>query len=92
MHDSDTKAAGLKHRPSSGLTFLVRARGGITSLPAARTTVPVLVESSYGHSEDLSDYSTLVCIAGCVGITAVIPHLHRHPGYSNSSGASETVE
>ena len=66
--------------PVLGLTFFLRTRSGLTSLFPRDGTLPVLVESSYGRHEDLSEYPSLVCIAGGVGVTAVMPYLHLHPG------------
>lgn len=63
-----------------GLTFLLRKRSGLTSSLASLTSLPVLVESSYGHQPNLSDHTTLVCVVGGVGITAVLPMLRSHPG------------
>ena len=66
--------------PVLGLTFFLRTRSGLTSLFPPDGTLPVLVESSYGRHEDLSDHPSLVCIAGGVGVTAVMPYLQLHPG------------
>ncbi|KAK4975489.1 hypothetical protein LTR42_004700 [Elasticomyces elasticus] len=70
-----------------GLTFFVRTHTGITKLLRARTTVPVLVEASYGGSHsgglrgsDLGSYARLLCIAGGVGITAIMPVVSGHHG------------
>lgn len=66
--------------PSLGLTFFLRTRSGLTSLLPRQGSVHVLVESTYGGHEDLSGYPMLICIAGGVGITAVMPFLQSHPG------------
>ena len=64
-----------------GLTFFIRTHAGTTSLLRNRKTLPVLIESSYGHSLlPISTYPNLVCIAGGVGITAILPHLASHIG------------
>ncbi|KAJ1565026.1 hypothetical protein HK096_004975 [Nowakowskiella sp. JEL0078] len=68
-----------------GLTFFVRMMSGQTAKLRTKTTLPVLVESSYGSdesflAEDLSSYPNLICIAGGVGVTAVIHHLQGHKG------------
>lgn len=55
------------------LSFLVRTLAGGTSPLRQRKTIPVLVESSYGAHPDLSAYTKVVCIAGGVGISAVLP-------------------
>ncbi|KAI8799365.1 putative ferric-chelate reductase [Cladochytrium replicatum] len=67
-----------------GLTFLVRLMPGLTSKLRGKSTLPVLVESSYGSAgflqHDLSEYPNLVVIAGGVGITAVTQFLNTHSG------------
>ncbi|KAL9594469.1 MAG: hypothetical protein Q9219_007018 [cf. Caloplaca sp. 3 TL-2023] len=81
-NSSQSEQSGRQARAPAkvGLTFLLRARLGITKQLRQHTTVPVLVESSYGPHEDLSEYSLLICIAGGVGITACIPYLRAHAG------------
>ncbi len=69
-------------KPTIGLTFFVRNQTGLTSLLRTRPSLPVLVESPYGHHADLSSYPTFICVAGGVGITAVLPALRRHLGHS----------
>jgi hypothetical protein len=82
VSDSSSETTSVrKHTPKVvGLTFLVRTRAGLTSAIRSRNTLPVLVESPYGSHPDLSAYSLLIGIAGGVGITAVVPILHSHPG------------
>lgn len=67
-----------------GLTFFIRTHKGTTSLLRNRKTLPVLIESSYGHSllqsTPTASYPNLVCIAGGVGITAILPYLASHIG------------
>lgn len=84
--DNDTPSRDLAQpsttfllRPQSGTTFKLlqktRANGGLLSMP-------VLVESSY-HAQStrqLRHCSTLLCIAGGVGITAVLPVLRSYAG------------
>lgn len=85
--ESSPTPSGTK-RPASklGLTFFIRTHTGLTRHLRARKTVPVLVESSYGHSilhnqhAELDKSPNLVCIAGGVGITAILPALARHAG------------
>lgn len=64
------------------MTFLLRGRGGLTSVLRRFSRIPVLVESSYGQHQDLSEYPTLICVVGGVGITTVLPLLRAHPGRS----------
>ncbi|KAF4626651.1 hypothetical protein G7Y89_g11504 [Cudoniella acicularis] len=66
--------------PRLGLTFFIRTQAGLTSQLPLHTTLPVLVESMYGKHEGLDGYASLVCIAGGVGVTAVLPYLQVHPG------------
>ncbi|KAL0936040.1 ferric-chelate reductase [Colletotrichum truncatum] len=70
--------------PQLGVTFYIRMQTGLTSLLRHRDSVPVLIEAGYpSHSpvsESLHKSPTLVALAGGVGITAVLPHLHSHPG------------
>ncbi|KAI5360102.1 putative ferric reductase transmembrane component-like domain-containing protein [Septoria linicola] len=89
----------LPHTHHPGLTFFIRTHTGTTSLLRARKSLPILIESSYGHnifsgigssnsskSTPLSTYPNLICIAGGVGITALLPHLTSHnPFNSNTS-------
>ncbi|KXT06765.1 hypothetical protein AC578_7222 [Pseudocercospora eumusae] len=76
------------HRPSyrTGLTFFIRAQGGLTSKLSFCKEVPVLIESPYGSTiipdEGLYRCANLVCIAGGVGITAILAHLSSHVGAS----------
>lgn len=89
--DSDSNAS-IQHPCTEcrsitlGLTFFVRTHTGLTQHLRTRKTVPVLVESSYGHSllhdqhAELDTSPDLVCIAGGVGITAILPLLAKHAG------------
>ncbi|CAK1363296.1 unnamed protein product [Cercospora beticola] len=72
-----------------GLSFFIRTHTGTTSMLRSRKTLPVLIESSYGQNvfgdhggSDLSSCPNLICIAGGVGITAVLPFLASHIGRS----------
>jgi len=73
-------------------TFLIRPMNGLTNKLLARTLassgqirIPVLLEASY-HSNpaihDLNSCSTLLCIAGGVGITGVLSIAQSFPGVS----------
>ncbi|KXT04357.1 hypothetical protein AC579_8939 [Pseudocercospora musae] len=76
------------HRSSyrTGLTFFIRAQRGLTSKLSFCKEVPVLIESPYGSTiipdEGLYPCANLVCIAGGVGITAILPYLSSHVGAS----------
>lgn len=91
------QSGGLSQVP--GIIFFVRRRGGLTTNlqkhAGQSQGVRVLVESSYGADVPLMSrcrlglypkYPKLVCIAGGVGITAMLPLLN---GNSSSSGTTE---
>ncbi|KAF2435456.1 ferric reductase like transmembrane component [Tothia fuscella] len=80
LADSNSERSAQRQPTKVGLTFLLRVQGGLTNQLKSRATIPVLVESGYGTHEDLSSNSLLIGIAGGVGITAVLPVLHSHPG------------
>ena len=63
-----------------GITFYLRTMDGTTKRLRHRTTLPVLIEGSYGKPPCLNKYPTLLCFAGGVGITAILSHLHAHSG------------
>lgn len=77
---TNSRSGHLRPPPSLGLTFFMRTRSGLTSQFQGLRSVPVLVESTYGKHEDLAGYPSLICIAGGVGITAVLTYLQGHPG------------
>ena len=68
------------------LTFIIRTHTGTTSLLRSRISLPVLVESSYSGSllrpthKALNAHPRLLCIAGGVGVTALLPLLASHRG------------
>jgi predicted ferric reductase len=70
--------------PRPRLTFVVRVQKGITQTLASRvsSSIPVLVESSYySHPQEsqLAHCTTLLCIAGGVGVTTVLPLMRTLP-------------
>ena len=84
--DASASSRGIMPRT----TLLLRPERGITRRLLAKTkaaagghlTLPVLVESSY-HSQNLSALkhcSTLLAIAGGVGITGILPLAQAFPG------------
>jgi len=80
---SDTDVASAYPQPS--LTILARVRTGLTAQLARRagSSLAVLVESSYHgapQQAELDKCATLVCIAGGVGISTVLPLMRTHPG------------
>lgn len=78
-------------KTSPGVAFFVRRRGGLTAKLAAHEVsasgLRVLVEASYGAESSLISYPdrrpslaypNVICIAGGVGITGVLPLLQRN--------------
>lgn len=70
-----------------GLSFFIRTHKGTTPMLRTRKTLPVLIESSYGHNVfgdygggNLAAYPNLICIVGGIGITAILPFLAGHVG------------
>ncbi|KAM0345823.1 hypothetical protein ACHAPU_006176 [Fusarium lateritium] len=75
-----------------GLVVFVRRHSGLTSLLSSQATsagLRVLAEGSYGHHTSLlpspalqptMEYTNIVCIAGGVGITGLLPCLDLKPG------------
>lgn len=82
VSDGDSDTASQWEPPTQSLTFLLRTRGGLTALLRSQRRIPVLVESPYRSNSELLEYSTLICVAGGVGITTVLPLLHSHPGHN----------
>ncbi|KAF2664574.1 ferric reductase-like protein transmembrane component 4 [Microthyrium microscopicum] len=79
IESSSTHSAHGSHK--TALTFLLRTQSGLTRhLRAKGGSIPVLVESGYGSHPDLSEYATLIAIAGGVGITAILPLVRAHTG------------
>ncbi|KEY73505.1 hypothetical protein S7711_03673 [Stachybotrys chartarum IBT 7711] len=84
---------------SPGIVFFIRKRSGITAALAARESgvgIPVLVEASYGAETSVIpsplprpslQYPNIVCIAGGVGISGILPILDR--GHLASRGATK---
>ena len=84
-------ASSTAETESPGIAFFIRRRGGLTTKLAAQEAsasgLRVLVEASYG-SENWSisspdrrpslAYPNVICIAGGVGITGVLPLLQRN--------------
>lgn len=85
---SETALSGIIHphttillRTMDGLTKSLRAR--LLASSGRRISLPVIVESSYHANpaiRDLSHCSSLLCIAGGVGITAVLPVIRSFSG------------
>ncbi|SMR55512.1 unnamed protein product [Zymoseptoria tritici ST99CH_1A5] len=81
-------ASQVRSAQTPSLTFFIRTSStGMTSLLRHRRTLPVLVESIYGTANifsgsdiDLSHSSSVVYIAGGVGITSLLPSLGHRAG------------
>ncbi|KAF3055186.1 Ferric reductase transmembrane component 4 [Daldinia childiae] len=80
--EKSTKMAveGFDHTVETGMVFYLRILDGGTKALRYKSQLPVLIEGIYGTHEDLSDYPTLVCIAGGVGVTSVLPYMRAHLG------------
>lgn len=92
---SDRSERGVATKPlpqaRQRMTLVVRTQSGMTARLARRVAaaagggplrLPVLVEGSY-HAHptlQLSQCTALLCIAGGVGLTAVLPLLREHSG------------
>ncbi|KAF1980575.1 hypothetical protein K402DRAFT_399290 [Aulographum hederae CBS 113979] len=73
----------VDHGPTEpGIVFYLRLLDGGTRHLRSKNEVPLMIEGSYGVMEDLSEFPTLVCIAGGVGITSCLPYLRAHAGAS----------
>ena len=72
--------------PTLGLSFIIRTHSGTTALLRSRSSLPVLVEAPYAGSllhpthAALNQHPRLLCIAGGVGVTALLPLLAAHRG------------
>ncbi|KAJ6783149.1 hypothetical protein PWT90_01447 [Aphanocladium album] len=77
-------------RKESGIAVFIRRQAGLTALLAAKGAcpngIPVFVEGSYNqkmtlmqedHPEPTHDFPNLLCIAGGVGVTGVLPALDK---------------
>ncbi|KAM6511370.1 hypothetical protein FALCPG4_016375 [Fusarium falciforme] len=82
-----------------GLVIFVRRHTGLTSLLSAQanlsTGIPVLVEGSYGPQASILpspapyptiEYPNIICVAGGVGVTGVLPCLDRNPSVMGLRG------
>ncbi|RMJ13642.1 hypothetical protein CDV36_006670 [Fusarium kuroshium] len=82
-----------------GLVIFVRRHTGLTSLLSAHsnstTGIPVLVEGSYGPQASIIpspapyptiEYPNIICVAGGVGITGLLPCLYHGPSVMSIQG------
>ncbi|OAQ58601.1 ferric-chelate reductase [Pochonia chlamydosporia 170] len=85
---------------NSGVVLFVRKHAGMTALLSKRKVqekgIPVLVEGSYDigstflqdqHPTPTHDYPNLICIAGGVGITGVLPALDHFNNTAKPCGS-----
>lgn len=86
-----TRTVAARNPTSHGITLFIRPHTGLTKLLATRCGsergVPILIEGTYGPEGRTSaqgndakfaptpEYPNVVCIAGGVGVTAVLPAL-----------------
>ena len=81
-----TQPAPPSTTPKFGLSFIIRTHSGATALLRSRSSLPVLIEAPYTGSllhpthTTLNHHPRLLCIAGGVGITALLPLLAAHRG------------
>ncbi|KAH7022358.1 ferric reductase transmembrane component 4 [Ilyonectria destructans] len=85
-----------------GISLFIRAHKGITAKLASKAGltggIPILLESSYGRESSAllkashapsAEYPNTVCIAGGVGITAVLPALRETLSLYTPSGTAK---
>ncbi|KAH6889204.1 ferric reductase transmembrane component 4 [Thelonectria olida] len=85
-----SEAASLSSITPHGISLFIRTHAGVTAKLASKIGlaegIPVLLEASYGHESSAllktshapsAEYPNTVCIAGGVGITAVLPSLRE---------------
>lgn len=89
----------------SGITLFIRPHSGLTKLLAAKCGDPagiaILVEGTYGHEgktllqgaeskfAPTPEYPNVLCLAGGVGITAVLPALNQTFGLYGPMGTTK---
>jgi hypothetical protein len=73
-----------------GFSLLVRTMDGTTKHLRNRVSLPVLVEGSYHRPRVPSPACRLICVAGGVGITAVLPTFTAHQGSKKLYWGSRT--
>ncbi|KAF2674344.1 ferric reductase-like protein transmembrane component 4 [Microthyrium microscopicum] len=78
--DSESHRSQSYKGHDASLTFLIRTQTGLTRHLHQRTNLPILIEGNYGSDTDVTQYSTLIAIAGGVGITALLPLIRAHSG------------
>lgn len=86
---TSTRHAVMETQNHNGSTFFARTRSGVTKQLAHRiqtasnapVRLRVVIDGPYpsGPSTELSQCSDIVCIAGGIGITAVLPFLRSFP-------------
>lgn len=98
---SDAASVTTKPNPH-GISLFIRVHKGITAKLASKAShaagIPILLESSYGHESSAllkashapsAEYPNTVCIAGGVGITAVLPALRETLSLYTPSGKAK---
>ncbi|KAF7544888.1 hypothetical protein G7Z17_g9603 [Cylindrodendrum hubeiense] len=99
---SSEAASITSQRTPHGISLFIRGHSGITAKLASKVDfaagIPILLESSYGHESSAllkashapsTEYPNTVCIAGGVGITAVLPALRETLSLYTPSGTTK---
>ncbi|OTA76431.1 hypothetical protein M434DRAFT_402510 [Hypoxylon sp. CO27-5] len=81
---------GFNQTLETGMVFYLRLLEGGTQALRNKTRLPVLIEGPYGNHDYLLEYPTLICIAGGVGVTAVLPYMRAHPSHAFLYWSSRT--
>ncbi|KPM37460.1 hypothetical protein AK830_g9116 [Neonectria ditissima] len=100
-----TRSIATRNSKQLGITIFIRPHKGLTNLLAARAGleagIPVLIEATYGHEgktyiqgtegsfSPTPDYPNTLCIAGGVGITAVLPALQSSLSLYGPAGTTK---
>ncbi|KAJ4268815.1 hypothetical protein NW762_002885 [Fusarium torreyae] len=87
-----TRTIATRSNGKTGISFFIRPHSGLTKLLAKKAGleagIPVLIEGTYGHEgktylqgndgnfAPTPEYPNVLCIAGGVGVTAVLPALN----------------
>ncbi|KAM5354215.1 hypothetical protein ACJ41O_000865 [Fusarium nematophilum] len=99
---TSSEIASVSETRRPGISLFVRVHKGITAKLAGAANlsggIPVLLEASYGkesatlfgsHSATSSSFTNTVCIAGGVGVTAVLPSLMETLSLYNPTGTTK---
>lgn len=95
--DGASTPVEVKSQSQAGITLFIRAHAGTTAKLASKigleAGIPVLIESSYGQESNRSrpsvEFPNTLCIAGGVGITAVLPTLSQMSSLHAPTGSNK---